>query len=233
MPVVRKSMIVLANSMKRSERCIAGRELLLVNGQTVLSSWLRPVSNHGEGELTLLERVNVLSNLEIGVGDIVDVSLDSQQSDPSQPENWLLFQSPSWTNADPQFSAPALDQLEERPISLWAEPGTSTDRCRDGWLAKNPPTQSLYVVRAEQLVVRLSVDPSGKVTRRCLFEFGGAKYDLSLTDPEAFLRLGRHQPRPGTGVVDVPIGSVRICVSLARSFQGFHYKVVATILEGI
>jgi len=40
-------------------------------------------------------------------------------------------------------------------------------------------------------------------------------------------------PKAGGSPVDFPVGEVRICVSLARPFQGFHYKVVATILEGL
>jgi hypothetical protein len=231
--MIRKSLLVLANSYKRNERCIAGRELAIVNGQTILSLWLRPVSAHNEGELSLTERVLAQTWVEVGVGDIVEVSLDHQPADPTQPENWLLWKNGDWTDISQSFARPNLDVLEERPPSLWLDPQAGSDRCRDGWLQQHPPAQSLYVVRAENLAVRLSCDVQGKVSRRARFEYGGQVYDLSLTDPEACRKVQPRVPRPGTGGVEIPVGSCRICISLARSFQGYHYKVVATILEGL
>ena len=56
---------------------------------------------------------------------------------------------------------------------------------------------------------------------------------MSLTDPKARRTLDPHAPRAGGNPVNVPVGTVRVCLSLARPFQGFHYKVVATILEGL
>lgn len=231
--MIRKSLLVLANSIKRNERCIAGRELMLVNGQTVLSSWLRPVSNHDEGELTFLERVCATTNLEVGVGDIVEVGLDRPGIDPTQPENWHLWGAGDWVDVSSQYGRPGLDQLEERPAALWLDPKVSTDRARDVWLIQNPPGQSLYVVRATDLVVHLTCDPTGKPGYRCRFGYAGSQYDLSLTDPEARRKLRPQLPRSGGTPVDVSVGTIRVCVSLARDFKGFHYKVVATILEGL
>lgn len=89
------------------------------------------------------------------------------------------------------------------------------------------------MVRASNLVIRLGRDPTGRVSYRSRFDYNGTRYDLLLTDPEARRKLGPRIP-PTTGkLVDVPVGSVRICVSLARGLQGVHYKVVATILEGL
>jgi hypothetical protein len=229
----RKSILVLANSTKNNERCIAGRELLLANGQTVLSGWVRPVSNHDDGELSISERVIAATLMEVGVGDIVEVSLGLQPHDPTQPENWVLWQSGDWADVGSNFVRPGLDQLEEDPGSLWLEPNVRNDRVSDNWLARNPPAQSLYVVRGTVVVVHLACDNHGKQTYRCEFGYRGQRYNLSLTDPEAQRKFHPQMPKPGANPVKLLLGSVRLCISLARSFRGYHYKVVATILEGL
>jgi hypothetical protein len=231
--MLRKSFIVLANSHKRNERCVAGRELVLEGSQTVLSSWIRPVGAHGDGELAANERIIARTRAEVAVGDIVEVGLVRHLADPTQPENWLLSGRGDWLEVDARYRRPSLDELEEHPDELWLDPESPTDRVRESWLAQHPPAQSLYVVRAERLSVRLSSDPLGKLSYRCRFDYRGLQYPMSLTDPKARRALDARAPKAGAGSVDVPIGSVRVCVSLARPFQGFHYKVVATILEGL
>jgi len=230
----RKSLFVLANSNKRNERCVAGRELVLVNGQTVVSSWLRPVSARGDGELTHAERVIAGTRAEVAVGDIVEVGLARQAGDPTQPENWVIFGRGDWSDARDRYRTPSLDELEEQPPGLWLEAASPTDRVREAWLAEHPPQQSLYVVQAERLVVKLGSDPLGKPSYRCRFGYAGLQYyNMSLTDPQARRKLEQHVPRAGASPIDFPIGTVRVCVSLARPFQNYHYKVVATILEGL
>jgi hypothetical protein len=124
--------------------------------------------------------------------------------------------------------------LEEQPAALWLDPASPTDRVREAWVAQNPPSQSLYVIGAERLVVKLGSDPLGKPSYRCRFHYGGLQYyNMSLTDPKARRHLDPQVPRAGGSPVDVPVGTVRVCVSLARPYNGFHYKVVATILEGL
>jgi hypothetical protein len=231
--LIRKPLLILANSIKRNERCIAGRELIAANNQTVLASWIRPISNHDEGELTFLERVLAATWMEVGVGDVVEVSVDRPLLEPTQPENWLLSGNGGWTDVSAAYLRPSLDDLEESPASLWQDPGAGSDRVRAAYLYQHPPQQSLYVVRAERLVVRLQTDSQGRPSYRCRFDYLGQPYDLSLTDPSARSRLQSHLPRAGVAAVDVPIGTVRVCVSLAGAFQGYHYKVVATILEGL
>jgi len=232
--MIRKSLFVLANSMKRNERCVAGRELVSANGQTIVSSWVRPVSARGDGELTHAERVIAKTREEVAVGDIMDVKLARPACDPTQPENWVIFGRGEWTDARANHRPPSLDELEEQPAELWLDPAASTDRVREAWVRENPPPQSLYVIRTERLVVKLGSDPLGKPSYRCRFEYRGLQYyNMGLTDPKARRKLDPHVPRAGAGPVDVPVGTVRVCVSLARPFQGFHYKVVATILEGL
>jgi Dual OB-containing domain len=232
--MIRKSLFVLANSMKRNERCVAGRELVMVNGQTVVSSWVRPVSARGDGELTHAERVIAQTRAEVAVGDILEVGLVRPASDPTQPENWVIFGRGDWMDVRGSHRPPSLDELEEQPTALWLDPATSTDRVRAAWVAENPPPQSLYVIRAERLVVKLGSDPLGKPSYRCRFDYCGLQYyNMGLTDPKARRKLDPQVPRAGDSPVDVPVGTVRVCVSLARPFQGFHYKVVATILEGL
>jgi hypothetical protein len=233
--MLRKTLLVLANSFKRSERCVAGRELVpAADGSLHLGPWVRPVSGHDEGELSFIERVTRNTNLEVGVGDVVEVSLDRPTNEPEQPENWLLWQNGDWMDLGRGIPRPDLDALEEFPSALWWDPGSAkSDRALDSWVARKPPAQSLYVVRAERLVIRLGRGNYGAVVGRCGFEYAGRTYDLSLTDPVVLNRLAPQAPKAGAGPIDVAVGSVRVCVSFTHAFNGYHYKVVATILEGV
>jgi Dual OB-containing domain len=80
----------------------------------------------------------------------------------------------------------------------------------------------------------LGSDPLGKPSYRCRFDYRGLQYcNMSLTDPTARRKLDPQVPHAGASSVDIRVGTVRVCVSLARPFHGYHYKVVATILEGL
>jgi hypothetical protein len=105
-------------------------------------------------------------------------------------------------------------------------------------LRADPPRQSLYVVRPEQFRLIFRTERSNGTVRhrrRCVFRYRGVEYDLSLTDPVVCARDEDRFPEPGRPPVELRLScgdDLAICVSLAREFNGFHYKVVATIFEG-
>ena len=236
--VVRKRLLVLANAVRnhREEgRCVAGREVLDGPDGPRLGGWVRPVSRHGEGELWCRER-RYPDGGWVAVLDVADVDLVGPAGDPGQPENWSLADPPGWTETPRGSARPPLAGLAETPPGLWVEPGGPTDRVSHGYLAAHPPGQSLYVVRPEEARLVLGTEPGAghpKRRRRCLFRYAGLDYDLALTDPKASEPYERRFPPPGAAprVVPLPADRTLLCVSLARPFNGHHYKLVATVIE--
>jgi hypothetical protein len=235
--VVRKRLLVLANAVRnhREEgRCIAGREVLGDGDGGSLGGWVRPVSTHGEGELWCTER-RYPDGGWVRVLDVAEVALAGPVGDPCQPENWALAGEGGWADLTGRCPRPT-DGLVETPPGLWLQPGGPTDRVSHAYLAAHPPGQSLYVVRPDTPRLSLgSEDGPGhpKRRRRCLFGYHGADYDLPLTDPAATERYERRFPAPGQPALVVPLPADRtlLCVSLARAFNGYHYKLVATVFE--
>ena len=93
MPI--KTLLILANSVRHVPNAyVAGREVINPGGQRTYGAWVRPVSNHGEGELSLQERWTA-QNREVRVLDIVQMSLGDQVVDALQPENWRYAAPPA------------------------------------------------------------------------------------------------------------------------------------------
>jgi hypothetical protein len=71
--------------------------------------------------------------------------------------------------------------------------------------------------------------------RRALFEYSGVQYDLPVTDPTMDQRHFTPFPvlnQPPRDVLPTSPERCLLVVSLAAPFtDGYHYKVVATVLE--
>src|SRR5262245_24223954 len=144
--VVYRQLLVLANSVKKSGRCLAGREIISEGERYRLGSWLRPVTDHGEGELLDAERTYQDKTLA-GVMDVADVPLCGKVTDPCQPEHWRSAGRTPLRNLSADFERPTTESLIEWPTDLWLQQGERTDRVTHPYLAAHPPKQSLYVVR--------------------------------------------------------------------------------------
>src|SRR5271157_684843 len=98
-----KHMLVLAHSIKHWPGvCVAGREIRSGESQYTIGPWIRPVSSHGEGELSPSE-CQLSNGRQPRVMDFVEISLanrsnagirDSRRQDrvpsssPRCHENW-------------------------------------------------------------------------------------------------------------------------------------------------
>ena len=103
------------------------------------------------------------------------------------------------------------------------------------------PFQSLYLIRPANLRLRIWHEAQDETRghprkqRRALFAYAGREYDLPITDPTMDSRYFQPFPELGEQPREIACKSPAHCllvVSLARPFKdGFHYKVVATVLE--
>jgi len=225
--------VVLANSYKNHGRCVAGREL---GAGGFVGNWIRPISDQPEGEL-LDNHMRLADGVELEILDVVCAPITGYANDRVHPEDWRLDLTTPWRRTA-RFSARDVPTLEEKPPDLWVDPGTRLDRATTRFLVSQPRHQSLYLVRPRHFHIRLTNDFNpfmgrNKRERRACFTYGEREYALSLTDPEFLSRHGGG-PAPNDPAVTVRPScedDCVLCVSLTPVFNGYHYKIVATVLE--
>ena len=233
MPV--KRVLILANSIKKSARCVACREFIQGGAKARLGGWIRPVSENGEGEL-LPHHYALQQGGSASVLDMVDVPLKRQQSDPGQPENWLIDESTQWS----KVGAVAIDKVAgfaEHPADLWLESTDHSDHITANDQAGRSTQTSLVLIRPEEFHVRLwrEHNPRKGYTQRktrAVFRYAGQEYSLSMTDPIFSERHCGNHPTESEGARKVvpPCGdNCLLCISLTPPFNEYHYKVVATV----
>ena len=221
-----KRILVLANSYKHKARCIAGRE---PSG----GRWIRPISQHGEGEL-LGHETRLADGSQARVLQYISVPLERCANDPLQPENWLIHGVGNWVDASADYPPVTLCRLIEWPRDLWQEPGGFSECATHRWLQSVPPRQSLYLIRTKNFRVRVELR-DGKEKWRAVFQYRGNSYNFPITDP-VFLRKYSKWPCGKTLPIESPLrcgDHCVLCVSLGGNFQGKHYKIAATIFENV
>ena len=230
-----KRILVLANSTKHHPKsCVAGRELLGDGSvETKWGGWIRPVSNHDEGALDLVER-RLTDTKDPKPLDVVQLPLSVSENNPLQPENWLIQPGQAWKK-ERELESRILLALVEQPESLWLDPAQKSDRASASVLQRLPNFQSLYLIRPEgfHFQVRSRVwDGYAKKQQRGIFNYRGRHYDFALTDPLIGRKYFPDYPRTQEGDIQ-PADSTRIllCVSLTPPFHDLHYKVIATVFE--
>jgi len=225
--------VILANSYKKGGRWIAGR---IVTASSI-GHWLRPISNEPEGELQPRHMVTSNGSLP-SVLDIIDIPLDHYAEDKCHPEDWVIDASIPWKKQKP-FPQKNLGGLEEKPSDLWIESSTRSDRVTRSFLLEQNKYQSLYLIRPIDFHVKLTNDfnpfeGNNQKKRRACFTYRNQHYSLGLTDPVFIDAFAKNFPSPDQPAIVArpPYGdNCLLCVSLTPVFNGYHYKVVATVLE--
>jgi len=237
--MMNKTFATLANSVRKGCHCIAGRELTGSDGQWFWGPWIRPVSQHGEGEVSTQECLYSDRTLPVAL-DMVEVTLLAKQESPHQPENYLIDASVRWRKVG-TIAPTSLSTIEEKPIHLWIQQGTRSDRIHSSQAVGSlTPFQSLFLIRPVNLRFRIweAVDEfkgGPRKHRRAIFHYGNVEYNLAITDPTMEARYFRPFPalnQPPKEIVPRTPSNCLLVVSLAAPFtDGYHYKVVATVLE--
>ena len=232
-----KHVLILANSIKHWPGvCVAGREIRSSGKSYEIGPWVRPVSANGEGELSSSE-TKLEGNKQPMVMDFIEMPLVRHIGDPLQPENWLIEACGRWRSVNSLYQQPRLDLLREEPESIWLQNNERADRVSQDYLQKRPPNQSLYMIHVPSIQARFELnewDGRCKPRRRALFTYRGVNYKLNITDPAFSERYRDKFPlkgQPSQTFWVTPPNGCYVCVSLAPEFKGYHYKVVATIIE--
>lgn len=229
------TIVVLANSIKKHERCVAGKELIDAAWGPEFGTWIRPVSRHGEGELSFVER-RCQDGRDAQVLDIVTIPLMDPMPTHVQPENWQIDSTAPWQRIG-RLGRAVLPALLETPPHLWAFDGYGRDRIEEAQVAETQGVQSLYLINPSGLKIRTEHGHNpfrGYHQKKALaaFSYRGLRYQLKITDPAPPFTL--HFPeRDGAHLeAEPPRGDdYYLCVSLTEAFNGYHYKLVASVIE--
>ena len=198
------TIVIFANSIKHGKHCIAGK---LMGSKR----WIRLVADKSGSELDHEDAKSTnpygrypakpLQKIEMNIIEHVPLA--------HQPENYVSES--GWVQKYKIEHNDLVNYLDF-PETLWGlENRISAVNILIGNVVIE---QSLYLVKVENL--ELLVDGT---KRKARFSFNGNSYYLPVTDPS----------------FDDLIAGTRthhdyICVSLGEDYDGYHYKIVATIL---
>jgi len=236
-----KTILVLANSVRKApKRCIAGREAThdAVKNEWNIGSWVRPVSQQGEGEVSSLDST-CTDGTQPAVLDIVTLTVTGNANVPYQPEDYFIDPTVRWVKHAKVF--PDLSNLAESPTSLWDQPGIKQDRVSDAFLATLTGVRSLYLIRPQNLTFRIweetnPFEGGQKRKRRAHFDFNGKHYDFAVTDPTMEQRYFTQFPalnQPASVIAPQDATRCLLVISLSAKFNkdNNHYKLVATVID--
>jgi hypothetical protein len=238
-----KLIVVLANSVKSSGRCLAGKQVF-DNGKTWnIGDWIRPVATNKGGELNAH-----LMSLALGhdpkLLEVIEIPFLEAAPLCWQPENWLIAQLKpktwkSYGTVDWEEAPALLDQNPE----MWYDPTDEDRRVREGFPEKMKKPASLYFIKPDKInTVSVRTEHNtypgaAKPTkRRRVFSVThkGHVHDLEIEDPKF---ADKYYPNfPGVNdpatVIKLPNPKeTLVCVSLTGPFYGHHYKIAAGIFE--
>ena len=233
--MITKEIVVLANSVKNKKKCIAGRELVRnSSGQLFLGEWVRPVSEHDHGALSCSEVC--CSNGSIPkILDGIKISLKENMGDPTQPENWVIANE-TWEKRR-EIRKSSLDAFIEFPNGLWIDSKDSRiDRISTEAYLAQEFNSSLCVIQPGNVCMEIyyeynSFSGSIQKKRRVKFLYNGVDYNLALTDPQMETKYGMNMSFSENSSRIINIENPLLCISLGTEFHGYHYKLVAAVIE--
>jgi hypothetical protein len=233
---MKKEIVVLAMSVKRSQYCIAGREIIRKNSELHIGNWCRPVSNHDEGAISPREAQIVGGGLPNFL-DIIEITVYENAEDPTQPENWRIS-SGNWIKTGKIRKSSVYSACVEEPTNLWLGNCHSTDRIATREYIQKNYSSSICIIRPEKFIMYIYTEFNeykgyNQKKRRGKIWYKGLLYNLSITDPEMDSKYFFPFPGIDEGVKEIELNAdgCLICVSLTPEFQGYHYKVISKVIE--
>jgi hypothetical protein len=120
-----KSIIVLANSIKKGGRCVAGIEVTPGDGKAFnFGDWIRPI-DPTEDEGTIPNHRMLIGNVGLKPLDCIKIQFERRANDPYHPEDFEIT-TLKWEQ-DGCFSNEVFDLLPDESDDLWGA-GSATSR---------------------------------------------------------------------------------------------------------
>lgn len=236
---MKKTIVVLANSVKIRGRCLAGKELAWDGKEWKVGDWVRPVSTPQGGEVAISQMADSLGR-EPALLEIIEVPLASPVPLTDQPENWLIDSQQKWRRVDRMDWSQA-GALVDRPRHVWDE-GRGWRRVAAGFVQKMVKPASLYLIKPQEIVSvevwsepnKFEPPPAVKRHRLAKLRYGGVVHEFDIDDPVLAERYFPRFPRIHAGRQRITLRSPAetfVCVSLTLPYRGHHYKIAAAFIE--
>lgn len=214
--------VCLANSRKLSGRCMAGKRV----DEFGNSSWIRPISNRPDEELSEMER-RYANQIEPKLLDVIQAEFTLHKPTFHQQENWVIDPSVPFVKTS-QLLAREVVPLVDSVSELWENGSNSyagiNDRFSESLSEKF--SHSLVLLLIDELKILVQMDyTSSKKEVRGKFHYLDHDYLLKITDPivENVYR------QKVIGAYD--FGKCLVTISLGeKSFYGYFYKFIAGVI---
>jgi hypothetical protein len=219
-----KTIVCLANSRKISGRCIAGKEY----ADGVFGDWVRPVSARPDEEISEDDR-RYQSGDYANLLHIATIPMTQPIPDGFQIENHRIDDGYYWTR-EGNVSWHQLHTAVDEVDTLWIDGHSSYNGINDRVPADRTATVYGSLLFLGPLALNLEVSAEGaafgnfKRRVRAYFKYRGRRYACAVTDP--FIERAYLAGADGRYAVDQAF----VCVSLAKVWDGFAYKLVAAII---
>jgi len=200
-----KTLVIFANSVKHHQHCVAGKDILS-------KEWIRPVGDKNGCELKDEQTKYQNPYGKYLVKPLQKMNIEFLQKAPlkQQPENYIISNK-IWEQ-NYKIEREEIENFLDNPSNLWLDGISKNDRVNYQLIQNNKIqiTQSLYLIKVNNLKV-------DKQDRRAIFSFNNTSYNLAITDPKI-------------QYFDNSKISYYLVISLGEEFQGYCYKLVASIL---
>jgi hypothetical protein len=218
--------LCLANSYKHGNRCVAGISL-------DTKQWVRLIGRQVPGCLTLRE-TSYPDGREAALLDVFEAELGYSCGSNCHPEDVLVSDKPwrlLYRFDEPRYAMHFSDFISKRPSVLQGYSDTvSAER-----VIEVPRERSLELIQPEDLWWWIR-EERGKRKNRAFFRVSHTsrvRYDLAVTDP-IWLEKLRSLPLgiyPHAHFFDGKSPKTFLTLSLSEPFEGFHYKLVAGVVN--
>lgn len=215
-----KYFICLANSYKHGGRCIAGIEVVpqsdgnleIVRHEDGRPRWIRPISMSINGEIPnhLAESFKFLSLVKL-----TDVEPCPDKAHTEDVHCSRMEICPSDFSSTKDFLNQLIDTRHQAVFYFRGKaiPTTIIDRLDYSLMLIHPENACAYCDEERE-----------NSKYRMKFSYYGSNYDFPITDP-IFLEQFKKRPDCYTDLKDV-----YLVLSLGIEFEGFHFKLVATVI---
>jgi len=234
----KKEFVLLVNSIKHGQNCVAGREIIRHGNQLQLGPWIRPVTDHNNGAVSTSEMVLENGGMPEFL-DVLEIEVSGNANNPTQPENWRLRTDKKWKKTGKIELKSVFDDFIERPLNLWKGDWCQPDRIDTAGYLDNGFNASICIIKPAFFVMKIFTtynEFEGRMQkrRRGIFSYNGVTYNLAITDPNMDKKYFRPFPRNNDGVKQITLNPEKclLCISLAPEFKGYHYKLIAKVIEG-
>jgi len=211
-----KTVIIFANSVKHHQHCVVGKDVMT-------KEWIRPVSDENGCELTHEQTKckNPYGIFSTKILQKVKITFAKHAPLINQPENYVISNNKIWEQNYKLDQRDIINYIDNPP-NLWIDNTCSNDRINYHLIQNGTIKieQSLYLIEVENIHIywkdRSNLRQMSQ--RRGIFEYHNISYDLPLTDP-SFREFEEQN-----------LKNKFLCISLGEEFNGYCYKLIASIL---